>query len=283
MGWVGVKNGSPSRAWSNGFAFEGFKMLSLKYVKSFALALSCVFLVSTSVSSAFHFSAEIWSGRLAPAPTPGATVAWSYKYLGAETSYGRNQGVCAEISVLDSGVPHDGTCCSFFYAWIMVYSLSRAKWMQVGWSEVSWKSDTQYVTEYDTEHNDWHFCTQYALTVGHSYCFAISYQGIGRWAAWIWWNNQWNLIAQADIELYSAELTGEFCEVCTSTNNWFHVPNVSFCSTCLLTNQKWTLWTTQYTTTQYDTDLPYHVYWSPNYYNWHVYESNARGLICCKS
>lgn len=236
-------------------------------------ALLLATLVMITLFSAFCVLADIWPARSMPAAPSAAAPTWSYKFLGAETSYGENQGICAEISVSNPSVPHSGIPSSFFYAWIMVYSSNRTKWIQVGWSEVSWKSDTRYVTEYDTEHNDWRFYSQYPLIVGRSYYFAISDQGNGSWASWIWWNNQWNLLQQANIGLQSAERTGEFCEVCTSTNNWFYVPTTSFHSALLLVNNRWSLWTWQYPTTIYDSDPPYGVYWSTRYYDWRVDKS----------
>jgi hypothetical protein len=222
------------------------------------------------------FSVTAWRGSSTPSPSEPSSVSatWSYKFFGAETSYGGSQGVCAEISVTNPSVPHDQTPDDFFYAWIMVYSSNRTKWIQVGWSEVSWKPDAQYVTEYDTEHNYWHFFYQYPLIVGHSYYFAISTLGSGSWESWIWWNNRWNLLAQANIQLQSAERTGEFCEVCTSTNNWFNVPTTTFHSTCLLTGNRWSLWTAQQSTTLYGSNVPYAVYWSTQYSNWCMNKSD---------
>ena len=234
-----------------------------------------IILAGVTLLSTFPTRTEPSSSTREPALQSATAVTWSYKYLGAETNYGKNQGVRAEIIVTNPGVPHDGTYSDFFYAWVMIYSRSRTKWIQIGWAEASWKSDTQYVTEYDTEHNTWNFYTQYALTTGHSYSFAISYQGSSRWATWIWWNNQWNQLTQASIGLYSAELTGEFCEVCTSNSNWFHVPNTTFYSTYLLINDQWSPWTTQYSTIPYNSNPPYYVYWSPSYYGWYMHESGS--------
>jgi hypothetical protein len=218
--------------------------------------------------SAFNATAETWPSTPTPSEPSSVSATWSYKFLGAETNCGGSHGVCAEISVTNPSVPHDQSHSAFFYAWIMVYSSNRTKWIQVGWSEVSWKPDTQYVTEYDTEHNDWRFYKQYPLVVGRSYYFAISYQGSGSWASWIWWNSRWNLLSQANIELRSAEQTGEFCEVCTSTNNWFSVPCTTFHSTCLLTGNRWSLWTAQQSTTVYDSNGPYSVHWCTQYSDW---------------
>jgi hypothetical protein len=225
-------------------------------------------LIALTMLWAFNVTAETWPRTPAPSEPSSVSATWSYKFFGAETCYGGSQGVCAEISVANPSVPHDQSHSAFFYAWIMVYSSNRTSWIQVGWSEVSWKPDTQYVTEYDTEHNAWRFYNQYPLIVGHSYYFAISYQGSGSWASWIWWNNRWNLLAQANIQLQSDERTGEFCEVCTSTNNWFNVPTTTFHSTSLLAGNRWNLWTAQQSTAMYDSDVPYAVYWRAQYSDW---------------
>ncbi len=235
-----------------------------------ATGLLFVVLIALTAFSAFSATAETWPSNPTPSEPSSVSATWSYKFLGAETSYGGSQGVCAGISVSNPSVPHGQSHSEFFYAWIMVYSSNRTKWIQVGWSEVSWKPDKQYVTEYDTEHNDWRFYYQYPLVVGRSYYFAISYQGSGSWASWIWWNSRWNLLELANIGLRSAERTGEFCEVFTSTNNWFYVPTTSFHSTSLLANNRWSSWATQHPTTIYDSNPPYFANWSNHYYDWHM-------------
>jgi len=232
-----------------------------------AVSLSLV-LVAVTLFSSFSVCAETRSIGSVPVSPSAEPDKWAYKFLGAETTSEGGRGVCAEISVSDPSVPHGLDGRDFFYAWIMVYSSDRARWIQVGWSDVGWESDVRCVTEYDTEHNAWRFYDRYPLVVGHSYSFEICAEGNGSWASWIWWNNRWDLLIEAQIGLGSAERVGEFCEVCTSTNDWFNVSTTTFRSTCLLTDSGWNLWTIQQPATLYDFNYPYVVNWSTQYCDW---------------
>jgi len=201
-------------------------------------------------------------------PTPGQVGSGSpYKHLGAAIDYEVNTGIEVSTYVTDPLLPHDGSYNQFFYAWAMIYSHTPERWIQVGWSEVSWMDNTQYVTEYDTEDNEWYFYPQYPLTVGNSYSFRITYQGNGRWATWIFWNDEWNLLRVASIGLYYAECTGQFCEVYSATYFWFHAWT-RLHNTRLLIGGSWLLWTTAYQTTEYNPNQPYYIRWFNKYYYW---------------
>ena len=270
----------------------GFKNTLIPSIIILILSLLLPFVVPF-VAAGYTSSLSVGSTKLVvnvPPPPPGyekyagrwsiakgvevseGPVPYPYKHLGAETNYGKNTGIIAQIYVTDPEVPHDGSYDYFFYSWVMIYNNARDKWIQVGWSEVSWRDNRQYVTVYDTEANQWYFFPEYSLTIGSCYYFAINYQGNGKWAAWIWWDNEWKLLRIANIEVYSAELTGQFCEVYSRPEIWFNVPNTRFYPTYLLIDNQWQLWTTAYPTTEYNSNPPYYVHWSNRYYDWYMYK-----------
>lgn len=208
--------------------------------------------------------------------TGNSRLSWDYndyKHLHATTNYTNHKGISSIISVVNPDVPHNtSTDLGFFYAYIMVFNASRDKWIQVGWSEASWKDDARYVTLYDTETYTWYFYEEFPLTDNSCYFFSIISQGEGKWSAWLWWQNKWVLLRTSKIDLVTPELTTQVAEVCSVSHNWFNVPEVHFNFGSLLVNYRWNLWTSSYPVTEYAFEVsPYHMEWQNDYYRGKFY------------
>lgn len=200
-----------------------------------------------------------------PKPTPKSG---EYHFLGAKTSQG-NDGIISQIQVTDPDVPRRST--NFYAAWIMEHRYGPDIWIQVGWAEVGWRDDKQYVFAYDTEHNEWHFYDQYPISPSMWIEVSITYEWGTTWAAWLWWGSVWILLDEADVGFSSPEYADQFGEVYISKGRHFHVPDTSFYDTHLLVEGSWSLWDRKYPTIEYNADRPYQTRWLNKYWNWYVH------------
>jgi len=202
-----------------------------------------------------------------PPPKP-ASKRGDYHFLGAKTSQS-NVGIISKIQVTDPSVKRHTT--NFFAAWIMEHRYGPDRWIQVGWAEVGWRDDKQYVFAYDTEHNEWHFYDQYPISSSTWIQVSISYRGGTTWAVWLWWNTVWVLLDEAEVDFSSPEYADQFGEVYISNGRHFYVPDTSFYGTNLLVEGSWSSWDTSYPTVEYNADSPYETHWLNRYWDWYVH------------
>lgn len=207
-----------------------------------------------------------------PSPKP-ASKRGDYYFLGAKTSQS-NVGIISKIQVTDPRVKRP--TANFFAAWIMEHRYGPDRWIQVGWAEVGWRDDKQYVFAYDTEHNEWHFYDQYPISPSAWIQVSISYQGGTNWAVWLWWNAVWILLDEADVGFSSPEYADEFGEVYISKGRHFYIPDTSFYDSNLLVEGSWSPWDTSYLTIEYNADPPYETHWLNRYWNWYVHTSGQK-------
>ncbi|HWL65892.1 MAG TPA: hypothetical protein VNP73_07950 [Actinomycetota bacterium] len=130
--------------------------------------------------------------RLLPVPT-----STEYNHNGAQTM-NRYNGAQATVEVTDPDVDHNNSPDEFVASRIMAKKYRLQQWLEVGWAEVSWKDDRQYVYTYSDESTKWQFHERYELVPGQSYSFrvygcALPGDGRGTCAA-IYWNGQWELL-----------------------------------------------------------------------------------------
>jgi hypothetical protein len=137
-------------------------------------------------------------------PVPSA----GYHFNGTSTSTAAYNGVWGSLSVQNVTLDWSGNF-GFLASWFMARPLSsQTKWIQVGWAENAWTGDRRHVFVYDTWHNVWEFHDQYTLIDGQFYYFAITRQAPNSnvWNAWLWWNNAWNLLHSAYLEMNDVQI-----------------------------------------------------------------------------
>ncbi len=76
------------------------------------------------------------------------------------------------IEVGDPTVVHDGSSDEFVVARPLAKT-PIGNWVETGWAEVSWMSDSRMVYSFDHPEDIWHFHTQYPLTTGSYYIFRV--------------------------------------------------------------------------------------------------------------
>jgi len=209
-----------------------------------------------------------------PPPKPSSKIA-SYHFLGGKTSES-NDGIISKIQVTDPSVERHTT--NFFAAWIMEHRYGPDRWIQVGWAEVGWRDDEQYVFAYDTEHNEWHFYDQYPISPSTWIEVSITYEWGNTWAVWLWWSSVWILLDEADVGFSSPEYADQFGEVYISNgrSRHFYVPATSFIDTHLLVEGSWSSWDTSCPTIEYNADRPYKTSWINKYWDWYVYTRGSK-------
>ena len=196
-------------------------------------------------------------------PCEGGSV--GYHHLGARTTQG-DEGAYIRLQVTNPEVRR--ATSDFYCSWIMIDD-GVSRWIQVGWAEVGWRDDKQYVFVYDTVDNIWHFYDQFLISPGDWVIVAINYQGGTTWATWIWWGNNWVLLDVEDIGLGSPPpYTDQFGEVYTYDGYHFSIGLPAFKDTHILLNGAWDLWDTSYFTYEYNKADPYYVIWYYKYWDW---------------
>jgi hypothetical protein len=123
-----------------------------------------------------------------PVPSPG------YHWLGGQTSGYTSAGLLATLHVVDPSVPRLPGYEDFLAHRIMAKSCSSAYWIEIGWAEVSWLDDQQYVYSYDTATEEWLVYEDYPIEAGDEISVALVSVGGGVWEARLWWNGAWQTL-----------------------------------------------------------------------------------------
>lgn len=132
-------------------------------------------------------------------PPPHAGYHWN----GYRTNARSYAGGKVEIEVRDPSVDHDlpsGTE-EFVANRVLTQTSTTSDWLEVGWAEVSWKDNNQYVYSYDTEEGTWGFPGGYNLTTGSYYAFRTrncTVNNDDRQCGELFWSGQWQLIRNSD-------------------------------------------------------------------------------------
>lgn len=192
------------------------------------------------------------------------------------------EGVNSQITVTNPEVPHDGSVNWFFYAWVMAHRYTPTQlWIQVGWSEVSWRGNTQYVTV-QTQDGVWRFFDSYVLTPGQVINVAVRWLGGTTWRSEIYWNNQWQTLYDVDLGIADMPYASQQNEAYKQDANTFHfgVPNTNFYNTHVAQDGSWSKWTTSYETGEYS-DFPYCTvgHWTAKYWDWYMHKHTS-GSTC---
>ncbi|WP_245601706.1 hypothetical protein [Hamadaea tsunoensis] len=174
---------------------------------------------------------------LAPADTSG-----HYQHLGATTMSGW-AGVMGRISVADPGVRKD--TLDFTAARFMARQETAdgdTAWLEAGWAETGWAGGgRQRIYTYDTNRNAWTFFDDYAIKPGdriwiYLQAESATEQGDTTWLAWLWWGDQWHLLASQNLPISAAATIEQYVEIYSASNapKSYTVPPVSFDNVQLL-------------------------------------------------
>jgi len=214
--------------------------------------------------------------------TPRAAAAqqapWATWQTGAQTTGTSYTAIWGGLTVQDItiwGGPHANTDHDFVYANFIAQgsSSSGGGWVAVGWGEVLTNGDHRYVTSY-TQNYGRQFFTQYALTDGQLYSFAITSYSTGSgplWATWIWYNDQWNVLQNDYLPFASASISEEVDAKHTCPYDCLPgFPAIYFVNTYLENSSGVHLWDTNIPTSKFAFPGPYCATFIDNYYYGHV-------------
>jgi len=177
-----------------------------------------------------------------------------YHYAGPKTTQG-NKGILGRNFVVNPGVINGG---AYQFVAERVYAANGANWIEAGWAEVSWRGNAQYIYEYDSATQTWHFYDQYTLSTGTAVRTLVKSEGINYWFAELYWNGNYQRLARESIGFNTASLGYNRGEAYTADGVHPILPMSRFDMGYLnLTGgSTWNVWDTHYPTTVNEDD-PY--------------------------
>jgi hypothetical protein len=194
-----------------------------------------------------------------------------YRYVGPQTTQD-NQGVLGRRYVVDTSIDHH------IWPWnrqtVTEYSYARSypdtpggsdwRWMEAGWSEVSWRDDKQYVYQYDSNTRQWHFFDQFVLETGSPVETKVEYRPDKNtwWALFHLSGNEWSVLAEEDLGFSIADSSYNWGEIYLENDNSPTpiLPLSRFDIGELKINNRWRLWNDDFfTQTIVDEYPPYQV------------------------
>jgi hypothetical protein len=137
-----------------------------------------------------------------------------YHHLGANTA-GTWSGVSGRFSVVD-GTVRPGTY-DFVAGRFMVkrdLGAGQISWLEAGWAETGWSDPgRQHIYTFNTNTKTWQFYDQYTLKPGDKIWLDEHSDRDGTWAAWLWWNNRWNLLTAQKLPIGPDAYVEQYVEV----------------------------------------------------------------------
>jgi len=146
--------------------------------------------------------------------------------------------------------------------------------MEAGWAEHSSRDDRQYVYEFDSATNTWHYFDQYTLSSGSAVETDVSYiSATGKWRAlYNMGGNLWAVLAEESLGFTTADNGFNRGEVYTADGTHPILPVSGFDMGYLLIDGMWRLWDTQYaTSTTVQADFPYQCDMVSSYYQFTIH------------
>jgi hypothetical protein len=93
----------------------------------------------------------------------------------------------------------------------------QTKWLEVGWSESGWQAGGPHLYTYDTNRNQWAYYDQYKISDGMTVWLSLDSDGStakgSTWDAWLWWNDEWNLLTAQQLPIGEHTNLEQFVEV----------------------------------------------------------------------
>lgn len=184
----------------------------------------------------------------------GSPASNVYRYAGPQSDQD-NQGVWGRRYVVDPTVDHS------LWPWqkqfVVEYSYPMGPapnryWMEAGWSEVSWRNDQQYIYQFDSATNEWHFFDQFAIGVGSPVETMVEYKpDTDTWQALLYlYGSSWAQLAEENLGFSLADVGHNWGEIYLSDSNMPPpiLPPSKFDKGYLKINEVWKIWDTSYGT-----------------------------------
>jgi hypothetical protein len=144
---------------------------------------------------------------------PGYTPS-GYHHLGANSA-GEWSGVSGRISVVDGSIrpgSYDFVAGRFMVKRNM--GDGRIAWLEAGWAQTGWAGPLrQHIYTFNTNTHTWQFYDQYALRPGDRVWIDLHSDANGVWAAWLWWDNRWNLLTAQRLPIGPSAFVEQYVEV----------------------------------------------------------------------
>lgn len=207
--------------------------------------------------------------RKQPEPLDG-TRSVGYNYVGPVTSTD-NEGLWGRFDVVDPGVRHpfEGTEFVADRVFIDRWVNDTHLWMEIGWAEVDWEDDTQYMYEFDSVDHEWNL---YSLPTGSNLEVRID-QWYGYWCAAYRSGGSWHYVAAQDLGFTVADNAYNRGEIYTSDGTYPSLPRSNTDVSRLYIDDDWDWWDTSYSTsTGWAHYGPYEVDFTTRYYDFDIYK-----------
>ncbi len=137
-----------------------------------------------------------------------------YRHLGAGTA-GEWAGVSGRLTVTDPAVRAGSY--DFLAARFMVkqrLGSGDVAWLEAGWAETGWSGGgRQRIYTYDTNGRVWRFYDEFVLRPGDRVWLDVHAGADGRWQAWLWWDDRWNLLAAESLPIGADALIEQYVEL----------------------------------------------------------------------
>jgi hypothetical protein len=194
-----------------------------------------------------------------------------YHYAGPHT-FQDNRGVWGRNYVVDPNVDHSGTSHRFVVERVYANDNTYNKWMEAGWAENWSRDDWQYIYEYDTATNTWHYFDQFTPLVGSPVETEVYYNlSINKWRAlYHLGGSYWAVLAEESLGFTTADNGFNRGEVYTDDNIHPILPPSNFDLGYLLIGDVWRAWDTRYLTFV-DENQPYQCEMINQYYRFTIH------------
>jgi hypothetical protein len=207
-----------------------------------------------------------------------------YHWLGGQTQGYTSAGIYGTLNVVDPKIVHGNT--DFLANRIMAKSCDSTRWLELGWAEVSWRADAQYIYSYNTVQNQWQFFDQYPIAAGSRITVSVVDVGNGVWEAQLWWNGAWNTLVSVNPGTGIGCGNEQYVEVYTAgTGQNFAFPTVTVGDGTAngmrlsATAGQWHSW--DQTIGMYETNAyeNYVTTWLTRYWSWQVSSTNTPPFV----
>lgn len=160
---------------------------------------------------------------------PAAVTPTNRFWLGIEESGDFPvRSMAGTLNVVNPSVDHS-TGSQFLTQRGRVTACSTGQFLELGWAEVGWRSDAQYIYSYDSINNQWRWYDQYSIGSGSRVTFQILHLGNGDWSAEIWWNGQWQRLSMVNLGNDWGCTSTAHVEISTQgTNRQFPFPSIKY-------------------------------------------------------
>jgi hypothetical protein len=191
-----------------------------------------------------------------------------YHYAGPHT-FQDNQGVWGRNYVVNPSAIQGG---EYRFIAERVYAANGANWMEAGWAEVSWRDDRQYVYQFDSATQTWHFYDQYSLSIMSPVETEVYYNSsISKWRAlYRIGGSNWAVLAEESLGFTTADEGFNRGEAYTADGIHPILPPSGFDLGYLLIGGVWRIWDTRYLTEEAE-DPPYQCDTITQYYRFTIH------------